>query len=99
MTQFATKAISLQDWMLARASDTFVPMYYSADHVFILAAVTWILLRQGKLTLFSKFKVISTMEYDRGEFEHSLPSWVIDWPVASRHFRRRSEQDETSLDH
>lgn len=43
--------------------------------------------------MLAKFKVFSSTAADSHDHEHPLPSWVIDWRLTARHFRRRDGRD------
>ncbi len=89
MTEFPAKAMTVQEWTVARQHEVFIPIDYSANLTSILSAVTWAALMKGSLGVIAKFKVF-TIHDDNNACEHPLPSWVIDWRLATRLFRRRA---------
>ncbi|RYC60101.1 hypothetical protein CHU98_g6105 [Xylaria longipes] len=86
ITNFPSKAMSLQDWMGARHEETFIPIDYSLDLSSLLSIVTWALLMEGGLGILARFKAFADEPDDT--VEKALPSWVIDWRLASRLFTR-----------
>ena len=89
MTEFPAKAMTVQEWTIARQHEVFIPIDYSANLTSILCAVTWAALMKGGLAVIAKFKAFTTQDDDNA-CEHPLPSWVIDWRLAARLFRRRA---------
>jgi hypothetical protein len=98
MTDFAAKPMSFDNWIVARVTDKFVPIDYSADYVSVLTAVTWNLLMKGGLALLARFKVLSTVENDASDSEHKVPSWVIDWRLTATCLRRQDVPINTTLE-
>lgn len=95
MTGFPAKAMPLQEWMMARQQEVFIPIDYSADLTAILSTVTWAALMKGGLALLAKFKAF-TPDHD-GTCEQPLPSWVIDWRLSARLFSWTSSRPKDSL--
>jgi hypothetical protein len=77
----------MQEWTIARQHEVFIPIDYSANLTSILCAVTWAALMKGGIAIIAKFKAFTTQDDDNA-CEHPLPSWVIDWRLAARLFRR-----------
>lgn len=75
-----------QEWMTARRHETVIPIDYSADWTSLLCAVTWVMLMKGGLAVLAKFKTFALD--DNAISDETLPSWMIDWRVAGRLFRR-----------
>jgi hypothetical protein len=102
MTDFPAKAMTIQEWTMARQHEVFIPIDYSANLTSILSAVTWAALMKGGLAVLTKFKAFTPQDDDNA-YEHPLPSWVIDWRLAARLFRRREnnqgryERDEPGI--
>tara|TARA_R110002003_G_scaffold245_2_gene17592 strand:- start:1682 stop:3403 length:1722 start_codon:yes stop_codon:yes gene_type:complete len=95
ITGFPAKAMSLEDWRLARKDSMFLPIDYSADLGSVLATVTWVLLMMGGLGVLAKFKVFGLSS--RFTCDQPLASWVIDWRIASRLFVASNESDAWGL--
>jgi len=89
MTEFPAKAMTVQEWTIARQHEVFIPIDYSANLTSILCAVTWAALMKGGIAIIAKFKAFTTQDDDNA-CEHPLPSWVIDWRLAARLFRRNA---------
>lgn len=86
ITGFPAKPMPFQEWMTARRHEIVIPIDYSTDLTSLLCAVTWAMLMKGGLTVLAKFKTFAID--DNATSEETLPSWVIDWRVAGRLFRR-----------
>lgn len=87
MTKFPAKAMTIQEWTTARQHEVFIPIDYSANQTSILCAVTWAALMKCGLAVLAKFKAFPSDD-DNNACGHPLPSWVIDWRLAGRLFRR-----------
>ncbi|KAI1173327.1 hypothetical protein F4777DRAFT_558450, partial [Nemania sp. FL0916] len=84
MTKYPCKVMSLQEWMIARQEEIFIPLDYSLDLSSFLCIATWVLLMTwgpGLLIWFKAFPLGSD-----SAAEQALPSWVIDWHLTTRLF-------------
>jgi hypothetical protein len=88
MTGFPAKKASIEQWMTARnQGEIFIPIDYTADLKSLLCIVTWVILMRGGLSMLAKFKVFGSKGAGICD---DLPSWVIDWQLSARCFRRYS---------
>lgn len=93
MTRCPAKPMPIQDWVMARHTEVFIPIDYDADLTMILCAVTWVVLMKGGLRALARFKVFDMDHH--GAFWGSLPSWVIDWRLSARLFQDRLYVDDS----
>ncbi|TVY18242.1 Heterokaryon incompatibility protein 6, OR allele [Lachnellula arida] len=96
MIKFPAKAMTIQEWTMARQHEVFIPIDYSANLTSILCAVTWAALMKGGLAVLAKFKAF-TSDDDNNACEHPLPSWVIDWRLAGRLFKSSKHYRNDSM--
>ena len=86
MTEFPAKAMSVQEWTMARQHEVFIPIDYSANLISILFAVTLAALMKDGLAVPAKFKAFTTDD-DNNACKHPITSRMIDWRLAARLFR------------
>lgn len=76
MTRFPARAMSIEDWTVARVSARFIPVEYSAEIYDILSAVSWALLMKCGLSIIAKFKaIVPVLDIP---YMHLMHSWAID---------------------
>ncbi|KAH6684081.1 hypothetical protein B0J14DRAFT_572025 [Halenospora varia] len=78
---------------------TSFPIDYSADLVIFLSIVAWAVLMKGGIGLIAKFKIFAEGdENSMSSYGRPLPSWVIDWRLAARRFRKRVTETNSTND-
>lgn len=90
ITQFPMKPASIENWLDLRLHSIFVPIDYDAHINVLLSALTWAIIMHMGLGVVAKFKIFDKEEIDCKSA--SLPTWAIDWKLASLLFRRNGRQ-------
>ncbi|KAH7021368.1 heterokaryon incompatibility protein-domain-containing protein [Microdochium trichocladiopsis] len=99
MTNFPSRVMTLQEWLRNPPTSPLVmPVDVTLDGHTVQILVTKILLMEGGIVLLEKFKIMAEGTDDDSEALVSppeatssataLPSWVVDWQLASRFFDR-----------
>lgn len=80
------KSMDWRTWKGDRRNETIIPIDYSMDIVSLLCVVSRILIVKYGLGALVKFKAFAVEDDDASEY--TTPSWVIDWSLSGRLFRR-----------
>lgn len=95
ISRFPSKQMSVAKWANLDQREAILPIDYTIDIKLLWCILSRMLLFRCGLNLLAKFKIIHRNEPEREELE--LPSWAIDWRLASRFFGYHTSRPELAI--